>query len=382
MHMRKWFSTNPDTSLAKIKEFATQIRSGYLECRITEIDEQSPYSSIMHDLNDFLDQVESVFREMDACVQAAKEGKDYRNVFEEGYRGVFKQYAAHAKSHVDGILKAHNSEIVFRLAEMGGGAKGILAVLEELSNRVKQCVENKELAQNIEGNSLKSQDKMREIRTDLDNFNVSCTDTNAVMEGLKNNMDFVMQVTDVISDIAEQTNMLSLNAAIEAARSGEHGRGFAVVADEIRKLAERVAKEVSNIKSSLGGFEQEINKLATSFLEVTRLSTDISAHFEQFFKALETFVADSHKSMDNNQGLETSLIHVMRHIEWIVLKMHVYRSVLTNKTDKIPLDKVPNQNLALVQDIIEHVKDHYSLNEVEQMTGRLKNLDEIQISQE
>ncbi|BDQ29394.1 hypothetical protein ASB7_12310 [Helicobacter ailurogastricus] len=121
--MLKWFSTSPDTSLAKIKEFATQVRSGCLECRITEIDEQSPYSSIMHDLNDFLDQVESVFREMDACVQAAKEGKDYRNVFEEGYRGVFKQYAAHAKSHVDGILKAHNSEIVFRLAEMGGGLR-------------------------------------------------------------------------------------------------------------------------------------------------------------------------------------------------------------------------------------------------------------------
>ncbi|BDQ27465.1 hypothetical protein ASB1_11410 [Helicobacter heilmannii] len=120
--MCKWFKSQ-DTSLDKLKEFTAKIRDGYLECRLTGIDEESPCSQAMHDLNDFLDQVESVFREMDACVEAAKEGKDYRNVFEEGYRGIFKQYAAHAKSHVEGIIKTNNSEIVLHLAEMGGGLR-------------------------------------------------------------------------------------------------------------------------------------------------------------------------------------------------------------------------------------------------------------------
>ncbi|BCZ17878.1 hypothetical protein NHP190003_11600 [Helicobacter sp. NHP19-003] len=379
--MLKWFDTRPDTSLDQIKEFAAQIKDGYLECRLIDIDEASPYSQVMHDLNDFLDQVESVFREMDACVQAAKEGKDYRNVFEEGYRGIFKQYAVHAKSHVDGIIEANNREIVLRLVEMGGGAKGILEVLVELSNRVKQCVENKELAQNIEQSSLKSQNEMQNIHTDLDSFNANCEHTNVAMDGLKSNMDFIMQVTNVISEIAEQTNLLSLNAAIEAARSGEHGRGFAVVADEIRKLAERVAREVSSIKSSFSRFQDEINKLSAAFVEVTRLSTDISAHFEKFLKVLETFVNNSHKSVDNNQKLEVGLNHVMRYIEWIVLKMHVYRSVLTNKTSNIALDKVPTESLPLVQEIIKHIKDHYDLEEVEQIAGQLKKLDEVKISQ-
>ncbi|BEG58031.1 hypothetical protein NHP21005_17190 [Helicobacter sp. NHP21005] len=121
--MLKWFDTSPDASLDKFKEFAAQIRNGNLECRLMDIDEENPYSQVMHDLNDFLDQVEAVFREMDAGVQAAKEGKDYRNILEEGYRGVFKRYVAHIKSHVDGIIEANNREIVLRLVEMGGGLR-------------------------------------------------------------------------------------------------------------------------------------------------------------------------------------------------------------------------------------------------------------------
>ncbi|GMB95699.1 hypothetical protein NHP22001_02880 [Helicobacter sp. NHP22-001] len=152
-----------------------------------------------------------------------------------------------------------------------------------------------------------------------------------------------------------------------------------MVADEIRKLAERVTKEVNNIKSSFSSFEEEINKVVAAFVEVQRLSTGINAHFEEFLKVLEAFVDDSHRSIDNNQELEIGLNHVMHHIEWIVLKMHVYRSVLTNKTD-IALDKVPKQSLLLVKEVIGHIKEHYNLDEVEQMSARLKKLDEIQIS--
>ena len=97
------------------------------------------------------------------------------------------------------------------------------------------------------------------------------SESSKVMVSLGERSRQIGDIIRVISEIADQTNLLALNAAIEAARAGEQGKGFAVVADEVRKLAERTAKATSEIGSMIGAIQDEVQKSVTSMAEVSKM---------------------------------------------------------------------------------------------------------------
>ncbi|WP_078412519.1 methyl-accepting chemotaxis protein [Priestia abyssalis] len=160
--------------------------------------------------------------------------------------------------------------------------------------------------------------------TQMNTIDDTIKDLSTVIQHLNERSKQIEQITTVIDNIAGQTNLLALNAAIEAARAGEHGKGFAVVADEVRKLAEQSQQSANEIKSLIVAINQDMTNIVGSMdkgigevqkgIDVVNMA---GSSFEDIQSYMEKVEQDVHATSLTTGNLAVSVSHVMEAFEGI-----------------------------------------------------------------
>lgn len=205
-------------------------------------------------------------------------------------------------------LKNYVGEIAENLAAMseetGASVDQIVGQSELISRNAASGVET---SIHMEERSTRGKEQLDKVVQNMEELKENVKTITLAIDGLEKTSKEIGDIVDVITAIADQTNLLALNAAIEAARAGEHGKGFAVVADEVRKLAEQTKSSSSNITSLVKETISQITNVTSQAEKIDGIVETGSKEIEKTGTSFEDILKASAENKEKSREIEQDI---------------------------------------------------------------------------
>ncbi|WP_065188075.1 methyl-accepting chemotaxis protein [Shewanella woodyi] len=274
---------------------------------------------ISNPINNFISQVNKVADEKDLTTRINYQGNDELfslatsfNQLMQGLQEVLNSVEELAATLLDstGKMLVNIGETTDQTQMQSNNADSVAVATNQLLATIQEVAKN---AANASDSVRDTENKCQEtshvaerLESDMSELNVQMNLASASIDKLAKESESIGSVLDVIQAIAEQTNLLALNAAIEAARAGEQGRGFAVVADEVRTLASRTQQSTEDIREKINSLQQETETTVKMVTSSSQMANSSIGACEENRKILSEVLALISELSDMNMQIATA----------------------------------------------------------------------------
>ncbi|MBI3773621.1 MAG: CZB domain-containing protein [Gammaproteobacteria bacterium] len=322
-----------DDLRAKLDAASKAISKGEFDQRIVGIDTDHELAELAWNINDMLDQIETFFREVNTSFNYVSQNKYFRKPLSSGLHGTFVTTIRKLTASLDLIIAEHRmsgrNSIMGSLVQVN--TTNLLNNLRKnqasLSSVNEQMAEVQAMVMDTAERANLSNQEIAVLIAKLKNMVEMINGADDSIKSLTGRSAEISNVIKVITTIAEQTNLLALNAAIEAARAGEQGRGFAVVADEVRTLAENTKKATREIAPVIEAFTQESEVMLKNTAAMKAIADESSATITNFGGHMAQFATSAQESAAKLTQARDRVFTNLIKLDHVIFKQNTYRSL-------------------------------------------------------